>query len=124
MDMIAPNPDILSTGFIQLGIILILSFVATLKLSSATHGIQLWAKMNAPIVSIILCEVWAVMSYLAFRPAPNLDDYFVVGIWMAGGASIVSSTFKDVRDGSYKVTDELDVIDMRRKNPRRGGVGA
>jgi multisubunit Na+/H+ antiporter MnhB subunit len=124
MDLIAPNPAIMQTGFIQLGIIVTMVVVSQIKLNSADRGVLLWAKMNAPLVSVLLSVAWAMISYAAFRPAPALDDYFVAGIWMAGGTSLVSAIVKDVRDGSYKATDELDVIAMRRNNPKHGGIGS
>lgn len=123
-DLVTPNPSIMSTGFIQLGIIVVTLLVGLLRRSEASDGLPLWAKLNAPLVSLILSELWAVASYVLFRPVPAIDEYFIVGIWMAGGTSIVSSIFKDFTDGSVTTSSSAGVAEMRAKNSKKGGVGA
>lgn len=129
MDLIAPNPIIMKTGFVQLGIIVVFAFVAAIRRNNSTGGtsifekLGLWAKMNAPLVSLILGQAWAMLSYALFRPHPSIDDYFIVGVWIAGGAGLVAALMKDAADGSWTATDYEDVRAMRLRNSSKGGVG-
>lgn len=117
MDLVAPNPQIMSTGFIQLGVVVVSIVVAGIKKSTSLNGAVIWAKLNAPLVSIFLGVAWALTSYALFRPAPNADDYFVVGLWVAGGAGLIGSIVKDAFDGSMKTASVAGVAEMRK--PKR-----
>lgn len=121
MDLLAPNPQIMSTGFVQLGIVLVVIIVAGFKRSASLRPIMIWAKLNSPLVSIVLGVLWALASYALFRPAPNMDDYFVVGMWIAGGSGLVGSIFKDVADGSVKTASVAGVTEMRTRTRRSAG---
>jgi hypothetical protein len=122
-DLVAPNPLIMKTGFIQLGIILVMLAVKQLKKSNVTSGPLFWAKLNGPLTSLILCEFWALAAFAMFRASTAIDEYFVAGIWMAGGTSLLGSLLKDATDGSMGATNTEDVAKMRAKNDSHGGVG-
>lgn len=125
MDLVAPNQAIMSTGFVQLGIVVIFTIVAGLKRSTSKSGFAIWCKLNAPLVSILLGELWALAAYAILRPAPALDDYFVAGVWIAGGSGLIASIVKDAGDGSMKTASVAGVIEMRGKGriAQKGGIG-
>lgn len=121
MDLVAPNPVIMKTGFIQLGIIIVVLIIAMVKRSSSLRPLAIWCKLNAPLVSIICGEVWALSAWFLFHTVPAVDDYFVVGLWIAGGSGLVASIVKDATDGSMKTATVPGVIAMRKKQTNHGG---
>lgn len=123
MDLVAPNPAIMSTGFIQLGVILIVLLVAQLRRSTSTRPPVIWMKLNAPLVSIALGELWALASYALMRPVPTLDDYFIVGVWLAGGSGLVGSLMKDAKDGSMGTASVEGVERMRAPEKKAPDTG-
>lgn len=125
MDVVAANPDIMRTGFVQLGIVVVLALVAAVKANEGRGRLAIWGKLNAPLVSIALGEAWALLAFFLQRGqglAP-LDDYFVVGLWIAGGSGLVGSLLKDIMDRSVKTATPEGVREMRERNPSRGGIG-
>jgi hypothetical protein len=125
MDMVAPNPAVMSTGFVQLGIIVVFAIVAAVKRNTGRHPLAIWSKLNAPLVSIALGEVWAVLTFVMQRSqglAP-LDDYFIVGVWIAGGSGLIGSIVKDAVDGSVTTATPEGVAQMRANNASHGGIG-
>lgn len=125
MDLVAPNPAIMGTGFIQLGIIVVFGIVAAIKRNTSTAPISIWAKLNAPLVSIALGEAWAALAFLMQRSqglAP-LDEYFIVGVWIAGGSGLIGSIIKDAVDGSVTTATPQGVAEMRARNSSHGGIG-
>lgn len=123
MDLVAPNADIMRTGFVQVGIVVVFAIVAALRRSTSTAPPVIWLKLNAPLVSIALGEIWALASYFLFQPVPAIDEYFVVGVWIAGGSGLVGSLLKDATDGSMGATSVGDVQRMRKPQPRGRNIG-
>lgn len=140
MDLMAPNPAIMGTGFAYLGVVIVVLIVGVLKRSAAKSGPLLWMKLNGPLVSIAIGESWAILMYSipSIRDAiasvnggacgtsvpASLDEYIIAGLWMAGGSGLVAAIWKDASDGSMKSTSQSDVQDMREKNDSKGGIGA
>jgi hypothetical protein len=123
MDLLAPNPVIMRTGFVQLGIIIVVLIITMIKRSTSLQPVAIWCKLNAPLVSIICGEIWAMLAYVFFHTGPAIDDYFIVGVWIAGGSGLVASIVKDATDGSMGTATVPGVVKMRQKNAegRAGG---